>query len=122
MVANEKSIVYQDGKRWVKLSSQDCLDAIGCYQQKFQAWGLEKGDKFIYMPNRARVEWVLMDAAAQSMGIIVVPVHMSYNLEAFRSILEESEAKVCIFLSEEEIAKFFPEGPRMGLHVHALER
>ncbi|MEM8898128.1 MAG: long-chain fatty acid--CoA ligase [Bacteroidota bacterium] len=122
VVANEKSIVYQDGKRWIKLSSQDCLDAIRCYQQKFRAWGLEKGDKFIYMPNRARVEWVLMDAAAQSMGIIVVPVHISYNLEAFRSILEESEAKVCVFLSEEEIAKFFPEGSRMGLHVHALER
>ncbi|MEM6766014.1 MAG: long-chain fatty acid--CoA ligase [Bacteroidota bacterium] len=117
---NEKAVVYQEENRWIKLSSADCRKVIRVYQLTLVAWGLTKGDKLMYMPNRARVEWVLLDAAAQELGIIVVPVHISLTEEAFQLVLAETGAKAIVFIHEEDKKRYFPMNTPEGLVIHTL--
>lgn len=71
--------------------------------------GLKKGDRMIVVPSLASVEWVLLDAAAQQIGVIVVPVHVTFSPEQFSHVQRETESKVCFFADSADQERIAPD-------------
>ncbi len=54
-----------------------------------------KGEKLALMlPNSP--EWIISDLAAATLGIIVVPIHTTYNSEYIKKIIEHSDSKYLV--------------------------
>jgi len=94
---------------WKAFSTQDCIDLRDHYSAVLLGLGLKKGDTLIMVPSLATVEWVLMDAAAQQIGVIAVPVHVTFTQEQFHHVLTETETDVCFFLNQEEALTYLSE-------------
>lgn len=76
----------------------------------------KKGDKAVLVPYIGRPEWMVIDFACQQIGMVVVPIHPYQYNEEFKTILEETEARVCITTSHsvkqfKTIAALVPQQP-----------
>ena len=61
--------------------------------------GWKKGDKFALMLGNSP-EWITADLAAASLGLVVVPIHTTYNAEYIYKVLTHCQAKYLIITSE----------------------
>lgn len=57
--------------------------------------GLKTGDKIALMTDVNRPEWVILDLAAQRIGLISVPLYATSSPEEYKHIAVESEIKLC---------------------------
>lgn len=61
--------------------------------------GWEKGDHLALMlPNSP--EWIISDLAAATLGIVVVPLHTTYNSEYIKRIIQHSDSKYLVIQRE----------------------
>ncbi|MEM8886593.1 MAG: long-chain fatty acid--CoA ligase [Bacteroidota bacterium] len=88
--------------KWKALSTEDCLKKRDRYSAALLGLGLKKGDRMIVVPELASVKWVLLDMAAQQIGVIVVPVHVTFTADQFAHVAQETEAKIAFFSHEED--------------------
>ncbi|MEQ8364820.1 MAG: long-chain fatty acid--CoA ligase [Cyclobacteriaceae bacterium] len=96
---NPSAFNYFVNNKWQPLS-------IGEFQLKVNnasCWLLnhnfKKGDKVILVPYIGRPEWMIIDFACQQIGMVIVPIHPYQTDEEAKTILEETEAKLCISTS-----------------------
>lgn len=61
--------------------------------------GCQKAEKLALMlPNSP--EWVITDLAAATLGMVVVPIHTTYNEEYLKKVIQHSEAKYLVIHQE----------------------
>lgn len=73
------------------------------------SYGCREEDKIaIMLPNSP--EWIIADLAAATVGLVVVPIHTSYNAEFITKIIEHSGAAYLII--DQEIYKKFSDDLR----------
>lgn len=78
-------------------------DQLNAYRRRladyWYQWGWVKGDKLALMlPNGP--EWIIADLAAATLGIIVVPIHTTYNGEYIKKVARHSESKYLVIQRE----------------------
>ncbi|MEL6847275.1 MAG: long-chain fatty acid--CoA ligase [Bacteroidota bacterium] len=96
---------WSEGK-WESLRTEACLQRMDDYSQALLSLGLKKGDLLLTVPELATLEWVLLDLAAQQIGLVVVPIHATHHQEQFDHILQETQARVIFFAHPEGQARF----------------
>lgn len=74
-------------------------DELNAYRRRladyWHRWGWSKGDKLALMlPNSP--EWVISDLAAATLGLVVVPIHTTYNGEYIKKVVHHSESKYLV--------------------------
>ncbi|MEZ4944065.1 MAG: long-chain fatty acid--CoA ligase [Cyclobacteriaceae bacterium] len=96
---NPRAFNYFLNNRWQPLS----IEAFQLKVNNVSCWLLnndfKKGDKAILVPYIGRPEWMIVDFACQQIGMVVVPIHPYQSDEETKTILEETEAKLCISTS-----------------------
>ncbi len=91
------STVYEKvDDRWVGHSMEDITAAaIG-----LSVWMLDKGyrrgDRICVIPRMANRRWIIIDLAAQMLGIILVPMHPTSSEKEMSYVLNQTRVKLCI--------------------------
>ncbi len=78
-------------------------DELNAYRRRladrWHNFGWVKGEKLALMlPNSP--EWIISDLAAATLGIIVVPIHTTYNSEYIKKIIQHSDSKYLVIYRE----------------------
>lgn len=87
-----RAIGYLRQGVWHYYSSIECQEQVLLYAGALQRMGLQKGDFIIMVPKMVLPEWLFLDLAAQSLGIVVVAAHATSSQQQFHIILEETKA------------------------------
>ena len=97
---NDKAVGYLKEGKWQYYSTAQSKDQVLHYCGVLRGMGLKKGDFIAVVPKMVLPQWLFLDLAAQSLGIVVVSIHATSNPEQFEHILEESETKYAFFINE----------------------
>jgi long-chain acyl-CoA synthetase len=82
------------------LTWAQCFERLNAYGLYLQKLGLERGDR-IALQGRNSAEWLFLDWAAVSCGLITVPLYAQSHPDEVKHILSESEARV-LFCDEKD--------------------
>ena len=85
---------------WNGIKITNRILAYGGYLQNL---GLGPDDKIILLPESGSPEWVMLDLAAQALGIVVVMAHATASSKNIQLIIQESEAKHFFYEDEDLI-------------------
>ncbi|MDP2812743.1 MAG: long-chain fatty acid--CoA ligase [bacterium] len=97
--ASHTALAYLSDDEYKKISYKK-LDIYRWRLAHFlQGQGLKKGDKIALMLNNSP-EWVISDLASASLGIIVVPIHTTFNSQYIVRVIDHSEAKYLVIQRE----------------------
>ena len=61
--------------------------------------GISKGDKLALILSNSP-EWVIRDLAAASLGVVVVPIHTTFNTQYITKVINHSEANYLVIHRE----------------------
>jgi len=86
---------YKKDGQWVDVTWKEAGDSVKAIASALLAIGVKRGDK-ISIQSQSRLEWVLCDIGALSIGAITVPIYPSNTAEQSEYIINDSEAKVLI--------------------------
>ncbi len=93
---NTSALNALNNGRWQKYSIaevQKRSEILACW---FVANGYAVGEKIMIVPLMGNPEWVIIDLACQQAGLVVVPVHPTAQEQEIRTILTETEARLCL--------------------------
>ena len=80
---------------WQDTSWEMVAEAVTARRVLLRAAGLRPGDRMgIFLPNG--VEWVCFDIAAQSNGIVTVPLYIRDSARNIRHVIRDSGAALCV--------------------------
>ncbi|MBU1202964.1 long-chain fatty acid--CoA ligase [Patescibacteria group bacterium] len=93
------ALAYLVDEQYKKISYRE-LDRRRLYQaNNWKSFGWQKGEKVALMLDNSP-EWVISDLAAATLGLIVVPIHTTFNGEYIKRVMEHSGAKYLIINRE----------------------
>ena len=82
-------------KKWVKVSWDTVAANVEKWRQALNAEGVQQGDS-VAVRLKNCYEWILVDQAALSLGLTVVPIHHTYREKTVVYILEKTKAKILV--------------------------
>ena len=91
---------------WKGYSSKELFDHLQAYAGFLKKQGLQKGDYIFLFPKAGIPPSLLVDLAAQYLGVIVVLIHSTTKQEQFAHILTQIQP-ACVFFQDEELAGRF---------------
>jgi len=95
---------YKEGGSWHDISWSDYRRRVLKTAAALHSMGLSSGDR-IGLLSTNRVEWLVSDLAALSLGCVTVPIYPSSIPEQVEYILQHSEAKAIFVEDHEQLAK-----------------
>ena len=109
--------------RWVTLTWSQTANEVARWRAALAREPLQRGDRIaVWMQNR--VEWVLFDQAALSLGLVVVPLYFNDRTDNIVYILEDSGARLLLIEGKEQWDTLCRSDDPLEalLHVVSLER
>ncbi len=95
---------YKEGGSWHDITWSDYRRRVLRTAAALHSMGLSSGDR-IGLLSTNRVEWLVSDLAALSLGCVTVPIYPSSIPEQVEYILQHSEAKAIFVEDQEQLAK-----------------
>lgn len=92
IVIEQKSLL---GQSWRKLSAQEFWDEISATARGLLGIGLKPGDRLAIL-GPTSYDWTLIDMAALSIGIVVVPIYETDSASQIEWILKDAEVHYAI--------------------------
>lgn len=78
---------------WESVTWQQTLERVGCWRTALEQEGLAAGERVaIMLPNG--IDWVCLDMAAHSLGLVVVPLYVNDRPENVAYIIEDTGARI----------------------------
>ncbi|MBI5708787.1 MAG: long-chain fatty acid--CoA ligase [Candidatus Eisenbacteria bacterium] len=108
----------RDG-RWEAVSAEAALADVERLALGLRHFGVGRGDHVAIL-SESRCEWAISDLAILGLGAVSVPIYSTLTAQQCRFILENSEAKVAIVSTAEQLAKvvaLLDDLPRLGAVV-----
>ncbi len=86
---------WHDGSSWRQLTWSELAEKVADRRARMKIEGLSPGDRVgILMPNGP--EWVISDLAAQSEGLVTVPLYVRDSAENVIHVMRDSGISLCI--------------------------
>lgn len=101
------AIKFKQSREWQEIGWTDYRQAVEEMAVALIDMGLKPGDKIALFAS-SRYEWTLIDTAALSQGLIVVPIYHTMTAEELQFILTDSGATV-LFTENANLLKIFRE-------------
>lgn len=93
---NQTICLEPSGKTFLPVSAQTLHEEVTANARAMVGYGLETGDRLALMAPNGRF-WAAMDLAAQTLGVILVPLFQGQYSVEVKYILQDSEPKlVCV--------------------------
>jgi long-chain acyl-CoA synthetase len=96
--------LYEHDDHWHEISWAEAATAVEELANGLLALGLTKGDSFGIV-GRTTPEWVLLDFALGSIGVVPAPVYPSSSAKDTHYVLDHSEALGALVEDDEQLAK-----------------
>lgn len=77
-------------ENWNPTSIAQLIEKVNTVSCWLMNKGYKKGDKLAIIPHQGNLDWLIIDFACQQLGIIIIPIHPTYTVEALESILQET--------------------------------
>ncbi|MCU0317530.1 MAG: long-chain fatty acid--CoA ligase [Fimbriimonadaceae bacterium] len=74
------------------------------YARALDSFGLQKGDKLVLLGDSC-YEWAITDWAAQTLGVVIVPIYPTLPPDQAQYIAQDCEAKAAVCLNAQAAAK-----------------
>lgn len=97
---NRECLGWIEGPAYRTATYGELAEHIEELARKISACGLAKGDRVAFMLKNGPA-WVTVDLACASLGIITVPIHITYGIRYIEHSIRETEAR--IFFIEKEL-------------------
>lgn len=107
-----------DEKNWLQKSWQDIAEDSVVWQQIFEKFDLQAGDKVAIMLKNCH-EWIAFDQAALGLGLVTVPLFYNDNADNAAYILEESDTQL-LFIGDNTICKQLLESDVSLIKLHHI--
>lgn len=104
---NEKAVGFRAGRNadFTFWTYQELLEQVRAFRRGLDALGLQKGDRVALMSHENRVEWAVTDLAAQSLGIITVPIYGTLPAQQVAYYLRDSGARMAVVADQKQRQK-----------------
>jgi long-chain acyl-CoA synthetase len=98
-------MLWQDARgNWQPITSDELYGRVRALAEVLAAWGVGSGDRVAILSEN-RWEWIVSDLATLALGAVDVPLYSTVTPEQAGYMLRDSEAKVAIVASGEQLAK-----------------
>jgi long-chain acyl-CoA synthetase len=89
------ALAYLSDDHYKKISYNELNAYRRRLADRWYNFGWVKGEKLALMlPNSP--EWIISDLAAATLGIVIVPIHTTYNSEYIKKIIQHSDSKYLV--------------------------
>ena len=102
----EKAFTEYTSKGWKSISTKESIALIQQFSIGLLQLGFKKGDIIITVPRLANTNWILLDYASMSVGILIIPFHATNQTDDLSYILGDSKGKTIIFENNTAESKF----------------
>lgn len=93
--SSHTALAYLLDDQYKKITYQE-LDRRRLYQaNQWQKFGWKRGEKVAVMLSNCP-EWIIGDLAAATLGLILVPIHTTFNSEYIKKVIAHSDSKYLI--------------------------
>ncbi|MEX2272972.1 MAG: long-chain fatty acid--CoA ligase, partial [Vicinamibacterales bacterium] len=96
------------------LGARELRDRVRDIALGLTALGLKRGDRLAII-SESRPEWLYVDLAAQSLGVVDVPVYPTLSASQTEYILRDCSARFAVLSSRDLLAKVREVAPRLPL-------
>jgi len=100
----ERHLQFKRGSRWQTISSRQFYGYVVTMARALRQWGIGKGDRVAILGEN-RPEWMIVDFACVTSGIIDVPIYATLTAEQTLYVLKNSGARVACVSTEEQLRK-----------------
>ncbi len=98
------AMCYRTGGVWHQISGKRVYQQVTDVAQFLRVQGLKKGDR-IAIISENRPEWAVADFAAQTLGLVDVPIYPTLTAEQMRFILKDSGTQVAFVSTHDQLSK-----------------
>jgi long-chain acyl-CoA synthetase len=99
---------------FVSYTYREFDERIQSFRRGLDALGLKKGDRVALTSHENRVEWAITDLAAQSLGLVTVPIYGTLPAAQVAYYLKDSNARAFVVSDSKQrakVAEFRAEAP-----------
>lgn len=97
-------VMFKRGTSWQSFSSRQLYGYVTAMARALKSWGIEKGDRVAILSEN-RPEWMIVDFACATSGIIDVPIYTTLTAEQTLYVLENSGARIACVSTLEQLRK-----------------
>ncbi len=98
---------YKSGGQWNDLSTEEFVSTVRGLAMGLLRLGICKGDRVAILAEN-RPEWNTFDHAILTLGGVVVPIYSTLHANQVRFILDNSQARLLILSTAEQLEKVTP--------------
>lgn len=80
---------------WKNTSTKCMVEQVNKVSRGLLKYGIKPGDKIAIVVSNNRIEWLIMDFAAQQIGVVTVPVYATLSEEDTTYVLNDSDSIFC---------------------------
>ena len=92
----ESTVYEKSDNKWIGHSMEDITAAAIGLSLWMLDKGYKKGDRICVIPRMANRRWIIIDLAAQILGIVLVPMHPTSSEKEMAYVLNQTSVKLCI--------------------------
>jgi long-chain acyl-CoA synthetase len=100
----ERHLLFKRGDAWQVISSRQFYGYVTAMARSLRQWGIGKGDRVAILSEN-RPEWMIVDFACVTSGIVDVPIYTTLTAEQTFYVLENSGARVACVSTLEQLRK-----------------
>jgi long-chain acyl-CoA synthetase len=100
----DRHLMFKRASGWQTISSQQFYGYVTSMARALRQWGIAKGDRVAILSEN-RPEWMIVDFACVTSGIIDVPIYATLTAEQTMYILKNSGARVACVSTVEQLRK-----------------
>jgi long-chain acyl-CoA synthetase len=100
----ENHVMFKRGASWQTVSSRQLYGYVAAMSRALRTWGINKGDRVAILSEN-RPEWMVVDFACTTSGIVDVPIYTTLTAEQTLYVLENSGARVACVSTLEQLRK-----------------
>jgi long-chain acyl-CoA synthetase len=100
----ERHLLHKRGGLWQAISSRQLYGYVSSMARSLRQWGIHKGDRVAILSEN-RPEWMIVDFACATSGIVDVPIYTTLTAEQTLYVLENSGARVACVSTMEQLRK-----------------
>jgi long-chain acyl-CoA synthetase len=100
----DRHLMFKRASGWQTVSSRQFYGYVASMARSLRQWGIAKGDRVAILSEN-RPEWMIVDFACVTSGIIDVPIYATLTAEQTMYILKNSGARVACVSTVEQLRK-----------------
>jgi long-chain acyl-CoA synthetase len=100
----DRHLLFKRGSEWQIISSRQLYGYVVSMAGALKRWALAKGDRVAILSEN-RPEWMIVDFACATTGIVDVPIYATLTAEQTLYVLKNSGARVACVSTVEQLRK-----------------